>query len=461
MDNIKNRRNASVSFSQLSTEEDMDDQVNAEDSTYLLPSEHSTSTMQNNSQHSLDSMKHEEKENKRNLLAFWIFGLCNNFAYVIMLSAAHDILKEEKNKNQSVTYDSAFGNATTDSDTKYLTCNEIGTGAILLADILPALLIKLSSPLYIQKLSYNLKVTVIIATTTLSFILVSVASNVVFSIIGVCFASFSSGLGEVTFLSLTSFFHKNVVSTWSSGTGGAGIFGALSYAGLTMLNLSPRHTILVMLVIPVIFAFSYFVLLQKPPVLQTIGTDIPHGMLLNSTPPRLMLNTREKLIRIGAVVKYMLPLCLVYIAEYYINQTLFELLYFNNIWLKSAEQYRWYQVDYQIGVFIARSSVNLFHLKFLWVPVILQMGIVAILQTQVLFHYIKNFWIIIAVIFIEGIQGGLAYVNTYYRMSQEISAEYLEFSIGVTCVADSMGIAIAGLVSIPAHNSICRRHIKM
>ncbi|XP_014786537.1 battenin isoform X2 [Octopus bimaculoides] len=442
------------------------DQVNAEDSTYLLPSEHSSGTMQNNSQCSLDSMKHEEKENKRNLLAFWIFGLCNNFAYVIMLSAAHDILKEEENKkqNQSDTFQnnsSTFGNTTADSGSKYLICNEIGTGAILLADILPALLIKLSSPLYIQKLSYNLKVTIIIATTTLSFILVSAASNVIFSIIGVCFASFSSGLGEVTFLSLTSFFHKNVVSTWSSGTGGAGIFGALSYAGLTMLNLSPRHTILVMLIIPAIFAFSYFVLLQKPPVLQTLGTDVSHSMLLNSSPPRLMLNTREKLVRIGAVVKYMLPLCLVYIAEYYINQTLFELLYFNKIWLKSAEQYRWYQVDYQIGVFIARSSVNLFHLKFLWLPVILQMGILAILQTQVLFHYIKSFWIIIAVIFIEGVQGGLAYVNTYYRMSQEISPEYLEFSIGVTCVADSMGIAIAGLISIPAHNSICRRPIKM
>ena len=30
----------------------------------------------------------------RNLLAFWIFGLTNNFPYVIMLSAAHDILDD-------------------------------------------------------------------------------------------------------------------------------------------------------------------------------------------------------------------------------------------------------------------------------------------------------------------------------------------------------------------------------
>lgn len=28
----------------------------------------------------------------RNLIAFWILGLCNNYGYVVMLSAAHDIL---------------------------------------------------------------------------------------------------------------------------------------------------------------------------------------------------------------------------------------------------------------------------------------------------------------------------------------------------------------------------------
>ena len=30
----------------------------------------------------------------RNIVAFWIFGLCNNFPYVIMLSAAFDILSD-------------------------------------------------------------------------------------------------------------------------------------------------------------------------------------------------------------------------------------------------------------------------------------------------------------------------------------------------------------------------------
>lgn len=29
----------------------------------------------------------------RDLISYWIFGMCNNYGYVIMLSAAHDIIK--------------------------------------------------------------------------------------------------------------------------------------------------------------------------------------------------------------------------------------------------------------------------------------------------------------------------------------------------------------------------------
>jgi len=43
---------------------------------------------------------------------------------------------------------------------------------------------------------------------------------------------------------------RNEVSTWSSGTGAAGVFGALSYAGLTALHITPSTTLLIMIVVP-------------------------------------------------------------------------------------------------------------------------------------------------------------------------------------------------------------------
>lgn len=39
----------------------------------------------------------------RDLVAYWILGVCNNFGYVVMLSAAHDIIKSlDLNHNVSV-----------------------------------------------------------------------------------------------------------------------------------------------------------------------------------------------------------------------------------------------------------------------------------------------------------------------------------------------------------------------
>ena len=37
----------------------------------------------------------------RNVAAFWLFGLCNNFPYVIMLSAAFDILSDLNSKRST------------------------------------------------------------------------------------------------------------------------------------------------------------------------------------------------------------------------------------------------------------------------------------------------------------------------------------------------------------------------
>jgi len=38
----------------------------------------------------------------RNLVAFWILGLCNNYGYVVMLSAAHDILQSKFNEKVNI-----------------------------------------------------------------------------------------------------------------------------------------------------------------------------------------------------------------------------------------------------------------------------------------------------------------------------------------------------------------------
>lgn len=50
-----------------------------------------SSTSSNDSD--IEKLSTNDKNYKcRNLIAYWILGLCNNYGYVVMLSAAHDIL---------------------------------------------------------------------------------------------------------------------------------------------------------------------------------------------------------------------------------------------------------------------------------------------------------------------------------------------------------------------------------
>jgi len=155
------------------------------------------------------------------------------------------------------------------------------------------------------------------------------------------------------------------------------------------------------------------------------------------------------------LLKYMIPLTLVYLFEYFINQGMFELVNFDGIFLDKADQYRWLQVDYQIGVFISRSSVNLLHVRKIWLMSVFQLINVVFFTTEVIFYYVPSFWIILAITLWEGLLGGAAYVNTFYKISTEVSEEHKQFSMGTTGLADSIGITLAGIFAILAHNGIC------
>ncbi|KAL6259003.1 hypothetical protein P5V15_008925 [Pogonomyrmex californicus] len=403
--------------------------------------------------HAADSAFDQEailkKTRWRNLLAFWILGLCNNYGYVVMLSAAHDILQTkfgEKDDTSNVT----TNNATNTSGSR--TCNTVSTGAILLADILPALAIKMTAPFLPFFVHARLATCVLFSAA--GFLLVSLSTTEWLAILGVVITSLSSGLGEVTMLSYSNQFSKQVISTWSSGTGGAGVIGAVSYAGLTMV-LSTENTLLVMLAVPLLQAITFWCVLKHPvhtriPITKN-GIDSQEQII--KVPKK---SFRDKINLVPGLLKYMIPLGLVYLFEYFINQGLYELIEFDNIWLTHSEQYRWLQVDYQIGVFISRSSVNIVTINRIWIMSVLQFINVIILLFETIYYYIPNIWIVFAIVLWEGLLGGGAYVNTFYRMSTEIPREDREASLGIATMADSIGIALAGWLSMPVHNAICK-----
>ena len=107
-----------------------------------------------------------------------------------MLSAAHDLLKEDKGA------DELKDNATSLLTNNTRDCNELSTGTVLLADIIPAIMVKAIAPFLIVNI--NLKVACVIILNLLSYLLVSLSTTHWLMYIGVVSAS----LGFYTQISL-------------------------------------------------------------------------------------------------------------------------------------------------------------------------------------------------------------------------------------------------------------------
>jgi len=170
----------------------------------------------------------DKKKCSRNVIAFFMLGLLNNYSYVVMFSAAEDLIPHR-------------------------------TGIVGLANIIPTLLIDNFAPFFMEKIAYPIRVIFVVICAIIAFLSVALIEEQYLKLVGVAFASISSGFGEITFLSLSAFYQSNTVAGWSSGTGGAGIFGSLSYLFLrSILGLSSKVALLLVAPLPLIMLVNYF-----------------------------------------------------------------------------------------------------------------------------------------------------------------------------------------------------------
>uniref|UniRef100_A0A914D4Z6 F-box domain-containing protein n=1 Tax=Acrobeloides nanus TaxID=290746 RepID=A0A914D4Z6_9BILA len=426
----------------------------------------------------------------RNFAAFWIFGLCNNYGYVVMLSAGEDILNEQQGKQKNNSGDLCEDKLTSRH------CTIMSTGAILLADILPTFCINLFLPFFLHRFPFDVRHGFICLAQAASYFIVAFSVSVPMSLIGVVIGAFGSGLGGMNFMALSSHFSKLTVSAYSSGTGGAGVVGSFAYAGLTephMANLSPKAALLIMLVVPIVFAITYWTIMDRPSTIHkfslirpstwivpkpknlskkssisslTISGSLSNEKLSSSKSPPALKNLTfvEKLKLVRPLLKYMIPLGLVYVGEYLINQGLTQFLIFNcsnGFSLSRSSQYRWYQVLYQVGVFVSRSSISVIKLPriVLYLLPVLQIANAILFFFNAIYMFIPHIWIVLILIFYEGLLGGASYVNTFSRIHEEADPEVREYCMAFAGFADASGIVLAGFTSIPhdfmkAHNII-------
>ncbi|KAH8811585.1 batten's disease protein Cln3 [Xylogone sp. PMI_703] len=418
------------------------------------------------------------------LVAFWLFGLINNVLYVIILSAALDLVGPSVPK-----------------------------GVVLLADVVPSFLTKLVAPYFIHKIPYAVRILIFVALSSGGMLLVALtpdedAGAIATKLFGVILASLSSGGGELSFLGLTHYYGHFSLAAWGSGTGGAGLAGAGLYVLLTTtIGFSVKNSLLASAFLPGIMLFSFFIVLPKRHLYlaqskgyqdipsteiddENIG-DIPPSSAASSLlapgpstvseayrsysprpsspthhnsraipKPTLMSNLRRAR---SLFFPYMLPLLLVYIGEYTINQGVAPTLLFplpSSPFSNYRSFYPFYNFLYQIGVFIARSSTPFVRIHNLYLPSMLQMGNLFLLTTQALWNWIPSVYLVLLVIFWEGLLGGAVYVNTFSEILENIPEEDREFSLGATSVSDSGGICIAGFIGMAMEVWLCNWQVE-
>ncbi|KAJ9649298.1 battenin CLN3 protein [Coniosporium tulheliwenetii] len=154
----------------------------------------------------------------------------------------------------------------------------------------------------------------------------------------------------------------------------------------------------------------------------------------------------------------MLPLLLVYIAEYTINQGVAPTLLFpldRSPFAAYRSFYPTYNAIYQLGVFLSRSSTPFFRIHDLYFPSFLQCLNLLLLTLHALFNFIPSVWIIFGIVFWEGLLGGLVYVNTFAEITDNVRSEDREFSLGATSVSDSGGVCVAGFLGMAFEVWLC------
>ncbi|CAJ0953662.1 unnamed protein product, partial [Mesorhabditis belari] len=416
-----------------------------------------------------------KKASFRTIFAFWILGICNNLPHIVMLSAAGDIIDKGHRHSQIVQLSNSTQNNETcpaDRGTKHCDGKQ-STGIILLADILPSVLAKIFVMFWAQKVSYQLRHFCVVSLQFAALLIVAFADSYFWAIFGVVLQSIAGGVGESTLVSYSSHFSHSTTVAWTSGTGAVGILGSFLYASLTephLANLSPKTAFLVMLIFPIAFAVAFWMILdhsknifhycKKYIVVDASSHEPKPNSNENAKVEQRPTTLWQKVCLIKPLLRWLIPLMCIYLAEYMINQGFIQLVVFDcstGLHLSKTSQYRWFQFIYRTGSFISKSSLGLldFPVWVLYLLPVLQIGNAIFFYFEALLAFVPHILIAFVIIFVAGLYGGSSLAKTLNHIHKTVPSDVREFSLAVACTSDAVGIVMAAFAAILFHNVIC------
>ncbi|KAL7519812.1 hypothetical protein ACHAWX_004565 [Stephanocyclus meneghinianus] len=179
-----------------------------------------------------------------------------------------------------------------------------------------------------------------------------------------------------------------------------------------------------------------------------------------SRPQQPQLTSRERFNLVLSLWLYTIPLFTVYAAEYMLQAGVWSAIGFPVTSATARAQfYHYSNWSYQLGVFVSRSSGNLFSvsLSVLWLMPMLQVGNLVFFLLNSVHHFWYNYSLLLPCFF-AGLLGGGVYVQAYSRLNLDFPVDLREFAIASAGVADSLGILVADVASLFIQSCIYDRN---
>ncbi|CAL1541517.1 unnamed protein product [Lymnaea stagnalis] len=377
----------------------------------------------------------------RNWIGLFLMGAINNLPYVIVNSAANTIADR-------------FG----ESDL---------VGVVFGANVALSVFVKSLNTFVLLNASYSLRFIANGLIMLTGLFGIAYAFNFGFAIACIAVVGSSSAFGENVTLGFLSWFPSSMVNAWSSGTGMAGLLGAslfiifgcsVGHGGDKTSKLQNLNKYAFLLTTPVVLIYwlAYFVIVKRPlhkyDADQAVTPDLAVGNrrsrevtgeergavtrdnedgekqeerniqdeLAEARETTQLLETREtscrRILRCFKLVFWLgINLCGVYVFEYVARGCAAKVRPSKEYNIGCPELYASLQLCYQAGVFVSRSSVQMYRIRRVEVLTVLQFINMMLWIVDVHYKFIPVAALPALMIYV-GLLGGASYVNIFYTL---------------------------------------------
>ncbi|CAG5121414.1 unnamed protein product [Candidula unifasciata] len=402
----------------------------------------------------------------RNWVGMFLMGAVNNLPYVVVNSAASTIAESFNEKNL--------------------------VGVVFAANVALSVFVKSLNTFLLLKVSYGLRIIVNGCVMLAGLFGIAYAFNFGFAIACIAVIGSTSAFGENVTLGFLLGFPGSLVNAWSSGTGMAGLLGSSLYVlfgcvvgsgqdKTNKLHSLTKYAFLLTTPVVLLYWLAYFIIIKRPsshPDLQVVVPDLPVNYGTVGHPQNRQqqgdgdlgkvtkilnagsINTQgyrdlsssskpsesacRRIVRCLRLVLWLaINLCAVYMFEYVAQACAAKVRSSKEYNVGCPELYASLQLCYQAGVFVSRSSVQLFKIRRVEILTIWQF--VNMILWIVDDHYkFLPVAALPALMIVVGLLGGASYVNIFYLILHEgdFPAEDRELCVNLTGIFITTGIVL-------------------